>query len=121
VSIAPTAVLRQLEDGARQLAQCVGYVGAATVEYLYSMETQEVYFLELNPRLQVGHLPHRLRWVHPWYTQSACRWATDLALTPGLPLGHPDCLQVAQLLGLYPGVPYTVLFNVIPVHSTGIH
>lgn len=28
--------------------------GAATVEFLYIMETQEYCFLELNPRLQVG-------------------------------------------------------------------
>lgn len=42
-----------LEQAARRLAKCVNYVGAATVEYLYSMDTGEYYFLELNPRLQV--------------------------------------------------------------------
>lgn len=45
--------MKQLEQGARRLAKCVSYVGAATVEYLYSMDTGEYYFLELNPRLQV--------------------------------------------------------------------
>uniref|UniRef100_A0A6V7QRJ1 Acetyl-CoA carboxylase n=1 Tax=Ananas comosus var. bracteatus TaxID=296719 RepID=A0A6V7QRJ1_ANACO len=55
ITVAPPDTVKQLEQAARRLAKCVGYVGAATVEYLYSMETGEYYFLELNPRLQVEH------------------------------------------------------------------
>lgn len=36
----------------RRLAASVGYVGAATVEFLYVLNEQRYYFLELNPRLQ---------------------------------------------------------------------
>ena len=50
----PQHVLRDMERCARALARLVGYVGAATVEYLYLLEEQRYYFLELNPRLQVG-------------------------------------------------------------------
>jgi biotin carboxylase len=53
VTVAPRETVKALEQAARRLAKAVGYVGAATVEYLYSMETGEYYFLELNPRLQV--------------------------------------------------------------------
>lgn len=46
-------VLDHMESCARALARSVGYVGAATVEFLYAIDSQEYYFLELNPRLQV--------------------------------------------------------------------
>jgi len=55
VSKAPPAALAKMEACARKLARAVGYVGAATVEYLYALETGEFFFLELNPRLQVEH------------------------------------------------------------------
>lgn len=60
ITIAPPETVKQLEQAARRLAKCVGYVGAATVEYLFSMETGEYYFLELNPRLQVCLHPYLL-------------------------------------------------------------
>ena len=53
ITVAPLETVKKLEQAARRLAKCVNYVGAATVEYLYSMDTGEYYFLELNPRLQV--------------------------------------------------------------------
>ncbi|KAG2549530.1 hypothetical protein PVAP13_9KG357200 [Panicum virgatum] len=55
ITVAAPETVKELEQAARRLAKCVQYVGAATVEYLYSMETGEYYFLELNPRLQVEH------------------------------------------------------------------
>ena len=42
-----------MERCARALAKSVHYVGAATVEYLFDLETGKYFFLELNPRLQV--------------------------------------------------------------------
>lgn len=33
----------------------MGYCNAGTVEYLYSLDNQDFFFLELNPRLQVEH------------------------------------------------------------------
>lgn len=45
--------LREMERCARALARSVGYVGAATVEYLYLIDEKKYCFLELNPRLQV--------------------------------------------------------------------
>eukprot|EP01135_Chromosphaera_perkinsii_P003334 Nk52_evm34s240 gene=Nk52_evmTU34s240 len=55
VSVAPAECLRSMEKAAVRLAKLVGYVSAGTVEYLYNTESNEFYFLELNPRLQVEH------------------------------------------------------------------
>ena len=48
-----TTLLCHISRSAAALARLVGYVGAATVEYLY-IPNERSYFLELNPRLQVG-------------------------------------------------------------------
>ena len=53
ITIAPPETMKQLEQGARRLAKCVNYIGVETVEYLYSVDSGEYYFLELNPLLQV--------------------------------------------------------------------
>lgn len=59
---APAETLIEMERCARSLARAVGYVGVATVEYLYCLEEQKYYFLELNPRLQAcAHILEFLR------------------------------------------------------------
>ena len=42
-------------EHARNLAADVGYVGAGTVEFIFDLEMQQVYFMEVNARLQVEH------------------------------------------------------------------
>ncbi|XP_065669761.1 acetyl-CoA carboxylase isoform X2 [Hydra vulgaris] len=55
VTICKQDVFHEMEKNAIALAKLVGYRSAGTVEYLYDMRTKAVYFLELNPRLQVEH------------------------------------------------------------------
>ena len=40
---------------AKALANDVGYVGAGTVEFIFDLDTQQIYFMEMNARLQVEH------------------------------------------------------------------
>eukprot|EP00951_Prasinocladus_malaysianus_P010774 scaffold79411_cov45-Prasinocladus_malaysianus.AAC.2 len=54
-TICPPEIFTEMERAAQRLTQNIGYIGAGTVEYLFNAQTQEYYFLELNPRLQVEH------------------------------------------------------------------
>jgi acetyl-CoA carboxylase biotin carboxylase subunit len=50
------AGLRQrMGEAAIKIAKAVDYVGAGTVEFLFSDKTREFFFLEMNTRLQVEH------------------------------------------------------------------
>lgn len=55
MTIAPEPARDEMEKAAVRLAKLVGYVSAGTVEWLYSPDTGDFAFLELNPRLQVEH------------------------------------------------------------------
>ncbi|KAG6776025.1 hypothetical protein POTOM_019528 [Populus tomentosa] len=93
ITVAPPDTVKKLEQAARRLAKCVNYVGAATVEYLYSMDTGEYYFLELNPRLQVEHP------VTEWIAEINLP-AAQVAVGMGIPLW-----QISEIRRFY-GMEY---------------
>lgn len=51
----PDEIRTTLHKAAIEAAKAVAYVGAGTVEFLYGQTSQEVYFMEMNTRLQVEH------------------------------------------------------------------
>ncbi|MEL7266819.1 MAG: pyruvate carboxylase, partial [Planctomycetota bacterium] len=60
VEIAPApnldaGIRQQLCDAAVRIGQQVGYDNAGTVEFLYDVDAQQFYFIEVNPRIQVEH------------------------------------------------------------------
>ena len=51
----PLAVRHKMQKAAIDLAVSVGYQGAGTVEFIFDVNTQEFFFLEMNTRIQVEH------------------------------------------------------------------
>jgi pyruvate carboxylase len=51
----PPSIRRELCDAAVQLARKANYRNAGTVEFLYDVDSQKWYFIEVNPRIQVEH------------------------------------------------------------------
>lgn len=89
-SIAKPDTFKEMQKAAQRLTQSIGYVGAGTVEYLYNAATDDFFFLELNPRLQVEHpVTEGITGVNlP---------ATQLQVAMGIPLYNIP--QVRQLYG----------------------
>lgn len=60
VEVAPAmhldpVVRKELCDAAVKLAEGIGYDNAGTVEFLYDMDQNDWFFIEMNPRIQVEH------------------------------------------------------------------
>eukprot|EP00834_Sanchytrium_tribonematis_P001027 NODE_22_length_42145_cov_1.310612.p1 type:complete len:2002 gc:universal NODE_22_length_42145_cov_1.310612:25236-19231(-) len=53
--VVPNDIMIKMQDCAVKLARMVSYRSTGTVEYLFDPNSNEFYFLELNPRLQVEH------------------------------------------------------------------
>ncbi len=51
----PEALREESFRSAREIARKIGYVGAGTVEFIFDLEAQKLYFMEMNTRLQVEH------------------------------------------------------------------
>jgi pyruvate carboxylase len=51
----PASVRSELCDAAAKLARKSKYCNAGTVEFLYDVDSQKWYFIEVNPRIQVEH------------------------------------------------------------------
>ena len=60
IEVAPSiglkdGIRRELCDAAVRIASGIGYNNAGTIEFLYDLDREEWFFIEMNPRIQVEH------------------------------------------------------------------
>ncbi|MBB6627861.1 ATP-grasp domain-containing protein [Nocardioides sp. KIGAM211] len=89
-------VRRTVTDAAVALAAHVGYVNAGTVEFLLDDDTGEVYFLEMNTRLQVEHP----------VTESVVVHSTPQQRATGAPGEHVDLVRLQLLVASGEPLPF---------------
>ncbi len=81
----PDALRAQLHSAATALAASVNYRNAGTAEFLYDVERQEIYFIEVNARIQVEHP------VSEMVTgQDLVQWQLRIAGGEALSIGQDD-------------------------------
>ena len=51
----PEKIVRELCEAAARMAREIRYDNAGTIEFLYDVDGQEWFFIEMNPRIQVEH------------------------------------------------------------------
>ncbi|MFO0801677.1 MAG: biotin carboxylase N-terminal domain-containing protein [Gemmataceae bacterium] len=79
----PESVRQEILDAALKVGNAVGIDNASTVEFLVDTATQRVYFIEVNPRIQVEHT----------VTEVVTGFdvvRSQILIASGLPLNHPE-------------------------------
>ncbi|KAG0694663.1 hypothetical protein DFH29DRAFT_815071, partial [Suillus ampliporus] len=107
VTITKENMFEQMEHAAVRLAKLVGYVSAGTVEYLHS-RGEDLYFLELNPHLQVEHPTTDM-------VSGVNLLAAQLQVAMGIPLCR--IRHIRTLFGVAPNGSSSIDFDMVKPES----
>ncbi|MGE0611306.1 MAG: acetyl/propionyl/methylcrotonyl-CoA carboxylase subunit alpha, partial [Hyphomicrobiales bacterium] len=96
----PDAVRSRLHEAALSLVRQQKYLGAGTVEFIYDCDREEVYFLEMNTRIQVEHTVTEMITgtdLVRWQIEAATGLLTSPSQVQVRPAGHSiECRIYAE-------------------------